>query len=76
MQEHQHHILDPLHAMQKSVYVVETNRAWWDRQLDHTKAIRTMDNTYATVKHHKECHLEEARKHQHHELSFHMPRFT
>ena len=42
-----------------AVYVGESHRSWWDRQAEHVKALINMDNTYATVKHHREAHPEE-----------------
>ena len=33
------------------MYWGETHRAWWDRAKDHQNALRTMDTSYAIVKH-------------------------
>ena len=45
-----------MEAGKTAVYIGETHRAWIDRLQEHTKAIRGMDATYATVSHHKEHH--------------------
>ena len=49
----------------RSVYIGETHRSWKDRSDDHEKALRDMDQSYATVTHHMEHHRDADR-----------PRFT
>ena len=40
----------------KSVYIGESHRSWWDRAANHERALRTLDEEYATVTHHLEFH--------------------
>ena len=43
-------------AGQVAVHIGETHRAWVDRSQEHKKALRLMDQTYATVTHIKDHH--------------------
>ena len=53
------HISDQLQEVPKGV-LGETHRAWWDRAKDHQNALRTMDTSYAIVKHMLNEHKGEA----------------
>ena len=48
-----------LSAGVKYVYIGESHRSWWDRAQDHDRALKSMDETYATVTHHQEFHPNE-----------------
>ena len=38
------------------MYIGETHRSWGDRMGEHLNALKTKNEAYATIRHHKEFH--------------------
>ena len=54
-----------------SVYIGETHRTWGDRAQEHRRAIETMNEAYAIVRHHKESHENETPMYTYHHMGSH-----